>query len=153
VRSADGKFALRALAPGRYELSADSREGEGKRIVEVRAGEAMKNLEIMLQPKARVRGIVLADDGTPLVGANVQVSRISSDDDAHAFDPPPVYTDEQGRFEITNAPVGAAWLNVNDAAHYIPMTELSLRSGEVQEVELRAHRYGTDYEIHGLGPE
>lgn len=139
VRAEDGHFSIKSLSPGAWVLHAEAKDGEVDRSVELRAGEAMKNVELALSAKARVRGRVVLDDGQPVRGAEVVLGRAPGENEhMPTADPPSVATDEHGRFEMINAPLGKVWLTIEDADHFAQLTELELHSGETQEVEVQA---------------
>lgn len=141
VRGADGKFALRSLAGGLYELSVEAKDGEGRRRVEVRSGESARGVDIALSPRAHVFGRVVGGDGEPVVEATVQIARANDPGERIGFEPPAAVTDEQGRFDIPNAPLGDVWVTVSHDEYYIPMHEEELRSGESRELELVANKF------------
>ncbi len=84
VTAADGLFHIAGIAPGRYRLFAE-RPGflelgrrrvrtEG-RVLNLVAGEELKDLQIRLQSAAVVRGRVTDEDGDPMLNAQVSVLR------------------------------------------------------------------------------
>ena len=84
VTAADGMFHIAGIAPGRYRLFAE-RPGflelgkrrvrtEG-RVLNLVAGQELKDLQIRLQSAAVVRGRVTDEDGDPMLNAQVSVLR------------------------------------------------------------------------------
>jgi len=84
VTAADGLFHIAGIAPGRYRLFAE-RPGflelgrrhvrtEG-RVLNLAAGQELKDLQIRLQSAAVVRGRVTDEDGDPMLNAQVSVLR------------------------------------------------------------------------------
>jgi len=84
VTAADGLFHIAGISPGRYRLFAE-RPGflelgrrrvrtEG-RVLNLAAGQELKDLQIRLQSAAVVRGRVTDEDGDPMLNAQVSVLR------------------------------------------------------------------------------
>jgi hypothetical protein len=84
VTAADGLFHIAGIAPGRYRLFAE-RSGflelgkrrvrtEG-RVLNLAAGQELKDLQIRLQSASVVRGRVIDEDGDPMLNAQVSVLR------------------------------------------------------------------------------
>ncbi|MFY0537279.1 carboxypeptidase regulatory-like domain-containing protein [Nannocystis pusilla] len=76
------------------------------------AGKDTSGVRIELAPKVSVRGTVVDTDGKPIAGMQVYVSApgvwSSSGDDEDKRN----VTDEQGRYEVSNAPSGKVQVNV-----------------------------------------
>ncbi len=83
---AAGQFAMTEIAPGKYRLSAErtgfivtqyGAPGPGKAgtLLTLDAGQKSNGLTIRLTPQGVIVGRVLDEEGEPVSGANVQVSR------------------------------------------------------------------------------
>lgn len=84
---ADGRFAI-ALEPGAYRLwverpgfsrqvyGSKTPEGSGT-VLNLGAGEQLRDLDLRLVPLGAISGHVLDDDGDPVQGAGIQVLRFS----------------------------------------------------------------------------
>jgi len=71
----DGKYRLKPLAPGRYELAADDpRYVAFRRDTELHPSET-KRLDVVLVPGASMSGRVVDEDGRPVAGARGFVTR------------------------------------------------------------------------------
>jgi len=107
---AEGQFAMAGIAPGKYWLGAERNgflptmygsRGPGKSgvLLTLEAGQKSSDLAMRLTPHGVITGRVLDEEGDPVPGANVQVSR-------------QVYA--QGRKQLSRA--GAA--STNDLGEY-----------------------------------
>src|SRR5262249_36138584 len=76
---ADGKFALRDLAAGRYELSisrtgyAKLAHGGGPSTISLIAGQRVTGIKLEMAATAAITGKVVDDDGNPVSGKTVSV--------------------------------------------------------------------------------
>jgi protocatechuate 3,4-dioxygenase beta subunit len=86
VTNADGRFALKSIAPGPYRLYVSRvgfvSEGYGQRkpdapgaVLTLRAGQEMKDLQFRLIPAGVISGKIYDDDGEPLPGVQVNAVR------------------------------------------------------------------------------
>jgi protocatechuate 3,4-dioxygenase beta subunit len=86
VTDAAGQFALAGIAPGKYRLTAERNgfiatqygsRGPGKTgaLLTLEAGQKSSDLAMRLTPHGVIAGRVLDEEGDPVPGANVQVSR------------------------------------------------------------------------------
>ncbi len=84
--SADGRFGLKDIEPGRYRISADRtgyvRQEYGARkpgtlgtTLTLEKGQSVKDLEIKLSPQAVISGRILDEDGEPMQHAMVSLVR------------------------------------------------------------------------------
>ena len=108
VRTADGRFRLERLEPGRYTVDARAPAGRGSAEAVVTAGGTVE-VAIALVGDATIRGRVRDAAGRPLANASI-LNLPGGPSDGHgsfSFDGPPAMTDADGRFEITVAP--GAW--------------------------------------------
>jgi protocatechuate 3,4-dioxygenase beta subunit len=83
---AAGQFAMAGIAPGKYRLTAERNgfvatqygsRGPGKAgaLLTLEAGQKSSDLAMRLTPHGVITGRVLDEEGDPVAGANVQVSR------------------------------------------------------------------------------
>jgi uncharacterized GH25 family protein len=136
-----GRFVLRDLPAGNFHLAATAREGTAEASLSLREGEERRDVRLSIQPRASVRGQVVAlDSGQPVPGMNVTVSLAAQetffggdDDDRNHI------TDAQGRFQVENAPAGRVGITVyprrwdSNPFGYC-YQRATLEAGEVSEV-------------------
>jgi hypothetical protein len=83
---AEGRFAMAGIAPGKYRLAAERNgfiatqygsRGPGKAgaLLTLEAGQKSSDLVLRLTPQGVITGRVLDEEGDPVPGANVEVSR------------------------------------------------------------------------------
>jgi hypothetical protein len=100
---ADGNFAVKAVAPGTYQITA-SKEGFTASVVtvEVAANKtANANVQLSQELTGSLRGVTLAPDGFSLPGANVRIHRVSGSLDRV------LVTDGDGMFLLKDLPPGS----------------------------------------------
>lgn len=104
-----GKFSLRELPPGKYEVTVSAREGSAQTEVVLESGQAVDDLVIELSNKVTVKGrLVDADTRAPIPGMRVSVQARSG---MYMFGPDQPgerrnVSDAEGRFEVEDAPAG-----------------------------------------------
>ncbi len=117
-----GKFEVVGLDPGEHVLAIQA-PGYARKEVEVSAGTTDLRVALERAATGTVRGVVVLPDGRPAAEAFVELG-----DEVDALEE----TDAQGRFEITDVPVGrhtaSADFDDEDGVHYV---------GEVTGVEVR----------------
>lgn len=98
VTDGAGRFRLGGLAPGPAFLVAQTADGRTvRREIEIEPG--VRTVEIELPGNLRLAGVVVAEDGRPLVG--LAVGPIGETRDGPPSLGPTASTDAQGRFELT----------------------------------------------------
>jgi len=98
-----GGFALEALTPGAWTLSARSGELESEpRVVELGPDERVESLELVLEPAGRVTGTVVDASGRPVAGARLRVTPRPGSP-AELVPVVRTETDPMGRFEVSTA--------------------------------------------------
>ncbi|HYV46081.1 MAG TPA: carboxypeptidase-like regulatory domain-containing protein [Myxococcaceae bacterium] len=92
--AADGTFRAEALAPGRFRVRASAKgfQTTGQQPAIVYPG-GVTQMQLVMEPAARVEGMVLGPDGAPLVGARVATQ-------GGREQPAAATTDELGRFVL-----------------------------------------------------
>jgi hypothetical protein len=129
VHDAAGAFLIGRLAPGPYELSATTGDGQGAVLsVAVAAGEQKQGLSLLVDAGAKVVGRVAEfDSGTPLAGATVQITVASNRLEGH--------TAADGSFTIEGVPPGHARADIrppgdfSSETHIAENIEIDVRQG------------------------
>ncbi|QSQ22666.1 erythromycin esterase family protein [Pyxidicoccus parkwayensis] len=114
----DGRFHFEGLAPGAYGLTVSAAAHEAGFLMDVKlaAGEAPRQLEVVLAPPTQVlRGSVKSEEGVPLAGAWLHLGRYSD----FLGDMLYVQTDERGAYEVA-LPAGGYGVAVM-AKGFMPM--------------------------------
>ncbi|WP_394841030.1 carboxypeptidase regulatory-like domain-containing protein [Pendulispora brunnea] len=111
----DGKFKLRDLPPGDFEVSAEASEGRALAQVPLAQGEKYDGLALTLEEGASLRGRVLSfDTGQPVAGMVVFVESAKGTNGRPMGMPDEGnrknVTDTDGRFEIQHCPPGRVML-------------------------------------------
>ncbi len=133
----DGGFRLTGLAPGRYRLQVRERPGFGEVHSEEVELDADRTLRIEVVT-ARVSGRVLdAADGSPLVGAEVQVEPAEASEEETPRFPASVESDAQGAFHLRVREGRYRLVARRDG--YAPAETTVEAEGTVAGLELRLH--------------
>jgi hypothetical protein len=67
-------------------------------------------LDVRLEVGGTIRGVVRSPSGEPVAGARVTASCAAADSEAESrFEDEPVWTDEDGRFDVGSLPFGRSW--------------------------------------------
>ncbi|MFZ6183277.1 carboxypeptidase regulatory-like domain-containing protein [Nannocystis pusilla] len=107
-----GAWSVPDLPAGNYKVSVTAGGGTAETHAAMAAGKDTSGVRIELAPKVSVRGTVVDTDGKPIAGMQVYVTApgvwSSSGDDEDKRN----VTDEQGRYEVSNAPSGKVQVNV-----------------------------------------
>jgi hypothetical protein len=119
----DGAFRIENILPGRYRLFAertgfldiDKHHGRSEgRVITLRPGEEVKDLQIRLQAAAVLRGRVTDEDGDPLAGAEVSALRQTFvTGHKHWEQVGSERTNDLGEYRIANLPAGSVFVSVN----------------------------------------
>lgn len=107
VTDDDGGFAIADVSPGPIELSVQApryQEAELKGL-EVKPGQDLTGLDVMLPPGAAVEGKVLSPEGRPIADAEVTLAE-ASPNEAGSFSPLWATTDSEGQYRIEGVPPG-----------------------------------------------
>ncbi|HEX4965027.1 MAG TPA: carboxypeptidase-like regulatory domain-containing protein [Thermoanaerobaculia bacterium] len=125
----DGAFAYADVAPGglTIEASAPNHQQAELKGLEVKPGQELAGLELVLPPAAMVEGRVVAPDGQPVAGAEVTVVS-SASSMGMGFSDLFAQTDGDGRYSLDGVPAGSRTLEAR-ADHY----RRAVRDLEVKE--------------------
>ncbi|MBK8975911.1 MAG: carboxypeptidase regulatory-like domain-containing protein [Planctomycetes bacterium] len=113
------EYVLRASTPGRIPYHEFLTIGGSERLAR----------DVVLEPSARVRGSVTADDGRPIGGARVvvQIAELGSD----------TFTGEDGAFVVDHLSAGTASWTATHPVHAEASGAVVLRTGEDAELHVR----------------
>ena len=125
LTESDGKFQLKDLPPGQYRLAV-SRNGYTRqvygqkfpsspgRIINLAAGEAVKNFVFRMVPAGVVTGRVRDATGEPMPGLTVSLLRIEYGPKRKALaDVDTARTDDRGEYRLFWVPPGRYYLRVS----------------------------------------
>ena len=136
----DGAFRIENILPGRYRLFAerigfldiDKHHGRSEgRVVTLRPGEEVKDLQIRLQAAAVLRGRVTDEDGDPLAGAEVSALRQTfAAGHKHWEQVASERTNDLGEYRIANLPAGSVFVSVNPPPDFKNLIESAGAPGE-----------------------
>lgn len=155
----DGVFRIEDVLPGRYRLFAERpgfldvdkhhARSEG-RVLTLRAGQELTDLQVRLQAAAVLRGRVTDEDGDPMVGAEVSVIRqtfVSAH--RHWEQVGSERTNDLGEYRIANLPAGNVYVSVNPPPDFRSLIESSGAAANAQKKAAAdnapAMVYQTDY--------
>jgi hypothetical protein len=119
VHDVDGAFLISRLAPGPYELSATTGDGQGAVLpVTVAAGEQKQGLTLLVDAGAKVVGrVVEFDSGAPLGAVTVQITVASNRLEGR--------TDAGGAFTIEGVPPGHARADIRPPGDFTSETHVA----------------------------
>lgn len=136
----DGAFRIENILPGRYRLFAertgfldiDKHHGRSEgRVLTLRPGEDVKDLQIRLQAAAVLRGRVTDEDGDPLAGAEVSALRQTFvTGHKHWEQVGSERTNDLGEYRIANLPAGSVVVSVNPPPDFKNLIESAGAAGE-----------------------
>ncbi len=123
LSDADGRFSMEHLPAGKYPLTAskrgfrtafyDEHEDFNTAIV-TGEGQDTEHLQFQLAPAAILRGVITADGGDPVAGANVMLFK--SPDASHpgerVMQVDGAISDDTGAYEFSNLPAGQYFVAV-----------------------------------------
>lgn len=153
---ADGGFRIENILPGRYRLFAertglldiDKHHGRSEgRVLTLAAGQEVKDLKIRLQAAAVVRGRVTDEDGDPLAGAEVSVSRQTfAFRHKHWEQVGAERTNDLGEYRIANLPSGNVYVSVTPPPDFRSLIEEGGATAEARAPEKKpTTTYQTTY--------
>jgi protocatechuate 3,4-dioxygenase beta subunit len=118
VTDAGGRFTLKGLPPGRYNLSASKngfvdqpygqrKSGDPGSVLTLHAGQDLRDLLFRLMPSAVISGRVLDDEGEPLPWAAVSAWREVYSEGRRKLSAEATFqTNDRGEFRIFGLPPG-----------------------------------------------
>jgi hypothetical protein len=129
----DGAFRIENITPGRYHLFAertgllDTDKQHGRtdgRILNLAAGQELKDLQLRLQAAAVIRGRVTDEDGESLQNAEVTALRQTYlAGHKHWEQAGAERTNDLGEYRIANLPAGNIYLSVNPPPDFKSLIE------------------------------
>ncbi len=135
----DGAFRIENIVPGRYRLFAertgfldiDKHHGRSDgRVLTLRSGEEVKDLQIRLQAAAVLRGRVTDEDGDPLAGGEVSALRQTFvTGHRHWEQVGSERTNDLGEYRIANLPAGSVFVSVNPPPDFKNLIESAGAAG------------------------
>jgi Carboxypeptidase regulatory-like domain len=136
----DGEFRIQNILPGRYRLFAertgfldiDKHHGRSEgRVLTLRPGEEVTDLQIRLQAAAVLRGRVTDEDGDPLAGAEVSALRRGFlAGHKHWEQVGAERTNDLGEYRIANLPAGSVFVSVNPPPDFKSLIDSNGATGE-----------------------
>lgn len=149
----DGVFRIENILPGRYRLFAersgfldvDKHHGRSEgRVLTLRAGQELTDVQIRLQAAAVLRGRVTDEDGDPMVGAEVSAMRQTfASGHRHWEQVGSERTNDLGEYRIANLPAGNVYVSVNPPPDFRSLIESGGANGN-------ARKQGTDGNVPAL---
>jgi protocatechuate 3,4-dioxygenase beta subunit len=129
VSDETGFFRLEDVIPGGIELMAMATGYQQAEIqnLEVRSGQELRSLEVVLAPGAVVEGRVLSPSGQPLAGAEVGVVQPSH---GFGFGFGAATTDGDGRYRLEGVAPGTRSVQAEHKSYRRAIKELDVRLGE-----------------------
>ena len=118
---ASGHWLLKSVPEGRYRLVA-SADGYAPRVVghiQTDAQPGWQHLACGLSRTATIEGTVTDEASKPLSGVQVRLSDVADVDGARyeLLNDEPVATDDSGRFQIQQAPIGTARIRIHKVGY------------------------------------
>jgi hypothetical protein len=156
VSGGDGAFRIEGIVPGRYRLFAertgllevDKRRArlEG-RLLDLTAGQEVKDLQIRLQAAAVVRGRVTDEDGDPLPNAQVTVLRQTFSSGHSRWEQAGgERTNDLGEYRVASLPAGNYYVSVSPPPDSRSLIEAAgAAAGNSGAAEKPATSYQTAY--------
>lgn len=136
----EGAFRIENILPGRYRLFAertgfldiDKHHGRSEgRVLTLRPGEEVTDLQIRLQAAAVLRGRVTDEDGDPLAGAEVSALRQTFvTGHKHWEQVGSERTNDLGEYRIANLPAGSVFISVNPPPDFKNLIESTGARGD-----------------------
>jgi len=133
VTGAEGTFHIEGILPGRYHLFAERtgllevdkhRARTDGRVLDVAAGQELKDLSIRLQAAAVVRGRVTDEDGEPMPNAQVSVLRHTFASGRSRWEQAgSERTNDLGDYRIANLAAGNYYLSVSPPPDFKSLIE------------------------------
>jgi uncharacterized GH25 family protein len=126
-----GVFRIEDVPPGAAEARATARGFQAASVsnLEIRAGQDLKGVEIVLAAGAAVEGRVLSPAGRPVAGADVEV--LAAEEGRRFFMMPvSAQTDGDGRYRLEGVAPGARTVQASHESYRSAVRDLEVRPGE-----------------------
>lgn len=138
VRSEDGVFLFSDLAPGTYDLVADSPNEGGPATaphLEIAAGVRSSGLVMRLGPGGTLEGRVVEATGAPVPDVGVRISDALRS--SRQLPPQVTRTDAEGRFRYTGLGPGRRSVHTRKKGYVGKVTAgVNINAGEITTVEI-----------------
>jgi len=136
----DGSFSVTDVSPGRIRVHAEAPRRQPAELegVEVKPGQDLTGVDVVLRPGASVEGRVLAPDGTPVREAHVAVTQ-ASQSDFSAFSSLSATTDGDGRYQIDGVAPGPQTLEARAEGYRRAARDVEVAAGN-STVDFRLER-------------
>lgn len=136
----DGSFSLEGVAAGPVRLNtrAPGRQEAKLEGLEVKPGQDLAGLQLVLAPGATVEGRVLSPEGEPVTGAEVVVVE-ASPGDGPAFSSLRARTDGDGRYRIDGVAPGPRVVEARAEGYQRAVRDVEV-SPETRAVDFRLER-------------
>jgi protocatechuate 3,4-dioxygenase beta subunit len=138
VADDEGGFVFADVAPGPFGLSAEAPRHQSAELrgLEVKPGQELAGLEIVLPPGASVEGRVLSPEGDPVPNAGVAVAEVARAGTV-AFPSLRSGTDADGHYRIEGIAPGPHTLEAYSEGY----------RGAVRDVEAKGETRGVDFQL------
>ncbi|MFP5288035.1 MAG: carboxypeptidase regulatory-like domain-containing protein, partial [Thermoanaerobaculia bacterium] len=142
----EGAFLFEGVSPGPVEVGADAPRHQPVTLqgLEVKAGQDLAGLEIVLAPGGVLEGHVLSPSGRPVPGAEVAVQEASQ---GAGFPFPRIQAraDGEGRYVLDGVPPGPRTITASAEGFRRVARDLDVRPGD----NVLDFRMETGYEVSG----
>lgn len=142
VTDEEGAFVVEGVSPGAIEVSASAPRRQQARLegLEVKPGQELSGIDILLLPGGVVEGRVLSPDGRPVPGAEVSVIEPSTDGmGISRFSQLRAMTDGDGQYSIDGVPPGPRTVEANAEGYRRAVREVEV-TPEPRSVDLVLER-------------
>lgn len=138
ARSKDGTFLFSDLAPGTYDVVADSPDEGGPATasnIEIAAGVRSSGLVLRLAPGGAIEGRVVESTGAGVPAVAVRISQAARS--SRQLPPQVTKTNAEGRFRFTGLGAGRLSLHTRKAGYVSQVfAGVTVRPGGTAEVEI-----------------
>ena len=131
--SADGRFELEGLAPGRWRLGVQSHDNRGgaTQTIDLVAGQRLDAIEMTLIPGPLVTGTIVDDNGAPISGAAVTGSNDGTGEISALVGHARAVSDGRGAFRLSGLRLGSAQIRVEHLDYRSATRQIEL-SGDTE---------------------
>ena len=129
VTDEDGVFSYPTVAPGAIQITASAPRHQSAELkgLEVKAGQELAGISLVLPPAAVVEGRVIGPDGRPVSGAGVEVMETETNPFGGSFSR--VQTDGDGRYALDGVPLGPRTLKAEADGYRRAVRDLEVKEG------------------------